>query len=410
MGWRQLPRVGGPSLIVALGITQVVGYGTLYYAFTVLAPRMTASFGWAPEWTYGGFALGLLVGGAVAPFTGRLIDRWGTRMVMTIGSLLAGLSLLALAEARGLASYCAAMIAIQAVSTMVFYDAAFAALTQARGKSARRAISQLTLIGGFASTLYWPLTTTLLGSLDWRDVYRIYALSHVLICVPLHLLLLPGRVKREVEAAVPGAPQTAHPPEAAYLVGSERRRAFMLLAFAFSLQGFVISAMSVHLLTMLQGLGLSAAVAVGIGAIIGPSQVAGRLVEMLLGAALSPMTTAWLAASLMPLGFVLLLIGGMTATLAGLFAIAYGISMGLSSIVRGTVPLQLFGPVGFGAMMGKLSAPGLAVKAAAPLAFAMLIERAGLTPATLLLVALSALAAAALFMLAHNLRPSPGTQ
>jgi MFS family permease len=177
MGWRQLPRVGGPSLIVALGITQVVGYGTLYYAFTVLAPRMTASFGWAPEWTYGGFALGLLVGGAVAPFTGRLIDRWGTRMVMTIGSLLAGLSLLALAEARGLASYCAAMIAIQAVSTMVFYDAAFAALTQARGKSARRAISQLTLIGGFASTLYWPLTTTLLGSLDWRDVYRIYALS-----------------------------------------------------------------------------------------------------------------------------------------------------------------------------------------------------------------------------------------
>ncbi|SEG80448.1 MFS transporter [Bosea lathyri] len=410
MGWRQLPRVGGPSLIVALGITQVVGYGTLYYAFTVLAPRMTASFGWAPEWTYGGFALGLLVGGAVAPFTGRLIDRWGTRMVMTIGSLLAGLSLLALAEARGLASYCAAMIAIQAVSTMVFYDAAFAALTQARGKSARRAISQLTLIGGFASTLYWPLTTTLLGSLDWRDVYRIYALSHVLICVPLHLLLLPGRVKREVEAAVPGAPQTAHPPAAAYLVGSERRRAFMLLAFAFSLQGFVISAMSVHLLTMLQGLGLSAAVAVGIGAIIGPSQVAGRLVEMLFGAALSPMTTAWLAASLMPLGFVLLLIGGMTATLAGLFAIAYGISMGLSSIVRGTVPLQLFGPVGFGAMMGKLSAPGLAVKAAAPLAFAMLIERAGLTPATLLLVVLSALAAVALFMLAHNLRPSPGAQ
>ena len=107
-------RPGGPSLIPALGITQVFGYGTLYYAFTVLAPRITAEFGWAPEWTFGGFAVGLLLGGAVAPVTGGLIDRYGTRLVMTLGSALAGLSLLALAEARGLASYIAAMVALQA--------------------------------------------------------------------------------------------------------------------------------------------------------------------------------------------------------------------------------------------------------------------------------------------------------
>lgn len=398
-----MPAPGSPrglALIVGLGITQVIGYGTLYYAFAVLAPRMTASFGWAPEWTYGGFAAGLLAAGLVAPVTGRLIDSYGTRLVMSIGSVLAGLALLALAEARGPISYFVAMIVLEAVATMVLYDAAFAALTQARGASARRSISQLTLIGGFASTLFWPLTTALLAEFDWRGIYRIYAVLQFVLCVPLHLFLLPDRVRVTAHAA-PASP-AGEAAASDYLHGDARRSAFVLLALAFSLQGFVVSAMSVHMLTMLQGLGLSAAVAVGIGAMVGPSQVAGRLVEMLFGTGLQPVTTAWTSALLMPLGFMLLLAGGMTATLAGLFAIAYGISMGLGSIVRGTVPLQLFGPAGYGAMLGKLSAPGLAIKAAAPLAFAILIERAGQVPSMLLLIAFSAIAAIALFALARK--------
>jgi len=394
-------RPGGPSLIPALGITQVFGYGTLYYAFTVLAPRVTADFGWAPEWTFGGFAVGLLLGGAIAPVTGSLIDRYGTRLVMTVGSALAGLSLLVLAEARGIVSYVLAMVALQAVTTAVFYDAAFAALTQARGSQARRAISQLTLIGGFASTLFWPLTSSLLAILDWRGVYRLYGLAQILVCLPLHLFFLPGRVKRPVVAAVAGAPAPAQP-EATYLAGDTRRRAFLLLALAFSLQGFVVSAMAVHMLALLQGFGLSAAVAVGIGAMLGPSQVAGRLTEMLFGRSVSPVTTAWVSAWLMPLGLALLLVGGSFPIVAGLFAIAFGISMGLSSIVRGTVPLQLFGPVGFGATMGKLSAPGLVIKAAAPLAFAISLERGGVMVSTLLLIAFSVLAAAALVVLARS--------
>jgi MFS family permease len=390
----------GMPLILALGVTQVIGYGALYYAFAVLAPAMTASFGWSPEWTYGGFAVGLLAGGFAAPLAGRLIDLYGTRLVMSVGSGLAGLALLALAEARGPVGYFAAMIALEIVSTMVLYDAAFAALTQARGAGARRAISQLTLIGGFASTLFWPLTTMLLGQLDWREIYRIYAVLQFALCVPLHLFLLPGRVRRPIVSSSPAG--TAERAPDGYLAGEERRSAFLLLALAFSLQGFVVSAMSVHMLTMLQGLGLSAALAVGIGAMVGPSQVAGRLVEMLFGTSLQPVTTAWTSGALMPLGFALLLFGGTTASLAGLFAIAYGISMGLSSIVRGTVPLQLFGPAGYGAMLGKLSAPGLVVKAAAPLAFAIMIERAGQTPSLLLLVVLSSLAALSLFLLARR--------
>lgn len=398
-------RPGGPLLIPALGVTQIFGYGALYYAFTVLAPRITAEFGWAPEWTFGGFAVGLLLGGAVAPVTGSLIDRYGTRLVMTLGSALAGLSLLALAEARGLAGYVAAMVVLQAVTTAVFYDAAFAALTQARGSRARRAISQLTLIGGFASTLFWPLTSALLGLLDWRGVYRLYGLSQILVCVPLHLAFLPGRVRRPVSAAAAAEAAAEPVPETAYLHGAPRRRAFLLLALAFSLQGFVVSAMAVHLLTLLRGFGLAASVAVGIGALLGPSQVAGRLAEMLFGRAVPPVTTAWVSAWLMPVGLLLLLAGGALPVVAGAFALAFGISMGLSSIVRGTVPLQLFGPVGFGAMMGRLSAPGLVIKAAAPLVFAVSLERGGVVVSTLLLIGFSALAAAALVLLARS-RPA----
>ncbi len=391
---------GGLSLILALGVTQVVGYGCLYYAFAVLAPRITASFGWAAEWTYGGFAAGLLAGGLAAPVIGRLVDMHGARLVMSVGSGLAGLALFGLAEARGVWSYFAAMVLLEIIATMVFYDAAFAALSQARGAGARRAISQLTLIGGFASTLFWPLTSALLASLDWRDIFRLYAVLQWGLCLPLHLSFLPARRRPALAAAALAGAEAPLPD--GHLAGAARRNAFALLALAFSLQGFVVSAMSVHMLTLLQGLGLSAAFAVGIGAVVGPSQVAGRLVEMLFGARLAPVTTAWVSACLMPAGFALLMTGHTTAALAGAFAIAYGVSMGLGSIVRGTVPLQLFGPAGYGAMLGKLSAPGLVVRAAAPLAFAVLVERAGPLPSTALLVVLSALATAALFVLARR--------
>jgi len=390
-------------IIAALGITQTVGYGSLYYAFTVLAPAMTASFGWAPEWTYGGFSAGLLAGGLAAPWTGRFVDRYGARPVMAAGSVLAAAALLFLASASSAAAYFAAMIVVEIVSTMVFYDAAFAALAQAKGPAARRSISKLTLIAGFASTIFWPLTTALLTVLDWRDIYRIYALAQIVVCLPLHFFALPtGRRHHMAEGGSggkPAAPATRHPP---YLEGGARRRAFVLLALAFSLQGFVVSAMAVHMLTLLQGFGLTAIVAVGVGAMVGPSQVAGRLVEMLFGTDIRPTTTAWVSAALMPLGFLLLMTGAAAPAVAGLFAIAYGISMGLSSIVRGTVPLALFGPIGYGAMLGRLSAPGLVVKAAAPLLFATVIERAGLTTGVASLLVLSALAALALAALARS--------
>ncbi|MDP3603678.1 MAG: MFS transporter, partial [Bosea sp. (in: a-proteobacteria)] len=186
------PARGHLGLIVALGATQVAGYGTLYYTFAVLAPEMTKSFGWAPEWTYGAFAAGLLAGGLAAPFSGQLIDRFGTRAMMSLGSVLAAAALYGLSQARDPVSFYVAMIAVETVATLVLYDAAFTALTQAEGAGARRAISKLTLIGGFASTLFWPLTTALLAHYDWRSIYQLYAIGYLALCLPLHALLLPA--------------------------------------------------------------------------------------------------------------------------------------------------------------------------------------------------------------------------
>lgn len=392
---------GGLALIVALGITQIAGYGVMFYGFAVLAPAITAGFGWASEWTFGGFAVGLLAAGLFAPVAGHLNDRFGTRAVMSIGSLLCPVALWALSLSQGLVSFYAAMVATMMLAILVFYDSAFTALTQAYGAGARRAISKLTLIGGFSSTLFWPLTSALLQAYDWRTVYQIFAVGYLVVALPLHALLLPGRSRKAVSTPVAAAANAA---PVAYLTGNARRRAFVLLALAFTLQGFVISAVSIHLITMLHGFGLAAAAAVTIGAMIGPSQVAGRLAEMLFGSNVSPVTTAWVSALLMPLGFVLLLAGSGAATVTGLFAIAYGISMGLGSIVRGTVPLQLFGPQGYGAMMGKIAAPGMVIRSSAPLAFAVMIERIGLVPGTIALGLMSGGAALALFLLARGVK------
>ena len=396
-----VPGPGATGLILALGVTQIAGYGVLYYAFAVLAPGMTASFGWAPEWTYGGFAAGLLAGGLFAPVAGQLIDRFGTRLMMSLGTVLAAAALWLLSLAEGFLSFYAALILLETVATLVLYDAAFTALTQAHATGARRAISKLTLIGGFASTLFWPLTTWMVQSFDWRGVYQIFAVGYLLVALPLHILLLPRRggsgLVKPV-SAVATAPET-------YLTGRSRTRAFALLALAFSLQGFVVSAMSIHMLSMLQGFGLAAAAAVMIGAMLGPAQVAGRLGEMLFGTNVSPVTTAWVSATLMPIGFLLLLAGSGSFTMAALFVSAFGVSAGLNSIVRGTAPLQLFGPTGYGAMMGKLAAPGLVIRAAAPLAFAVMVERLGLVPSTVAMIALSGAAALALFVLARGLTP-----
>ncbi|MGL5009660.1 MAG: MFS transporter, partial [Paracoccaceae bacterium] len=171
--------------IIALGITQIVGYGTLYYAFGALAQPLTRDVGVTLPFAFGVFSLALFAGGLAAPFAGRAIDRHGARVVMAVGSVGAALALAALSQVQGMWGLVAAVVAVEVVSALVLYDAAFAALAQAAGAAgARRAITLMTLLGGFASTVFWPLTHVLTEALDWRATYLIFAAMHLAICLP----------------------------------------------------------------------------------------------------------------------------------------------------------------------------------------------------------------------------------
>lgn len=356
--------------ILALGITQIVGYGTLYYAFGVLAIQLTAEVGVSLPFAYGAFSVALLAGGVVAPLAGRAIDRHGARRVMALGSIAAALTLVVLSQASGPAMLVAALILVEMVSATVLYDAAFAALAQSAGPArARRAITLMTLIAGFASTLFWPLTHVLTESLGWRQTYLVFAALHLLVCLPLHLSLARSGPQRD--SGAPG-------PVAAALLPPERQgKAMFWLATGFSLAGVVMSALTVQWVPLLQATGLSATDAVAAGACLGPAQVGVRVIDLFFGVRRHPMTMALLSA-----GFLALALGLLIALPTGLwgamiFATVFGLASGLTSIVRGTVPLALFGAEGYAARLGVLAGFRLVSSAMAPFALSLALVSLG---------------------------------
>lgn len=356
--------------ILALGVTQIVGYGTLYYAFAVVADRLTAEIGVSMPFAFGAFSLALLAGGAIAPVIGRTIDRYGARPVMALGSVAAALALVALALAQGPVSLVAALILVELVSAAVLYDAAFAALAQCAGAAgARRAITLMTLIGGFASTVFWPVTHMLATAVDWRTTYLIFAGLHVGLCLPLHLSL--GRL-----ASLTVAATSTQAAAAALLSDASQPRAMLWLAIGLSLGGLVLSAMTVQWVPLLEATGLTAAAAVAAGTLLGPAQVGVRIIDLVFGVRQHPMTMAMISAGLLVLSIGLLV--AMPTGLAGamIFAVVFGLASGLTSIVRGTVPLALFGAKGYAARLGLLAGLRLAASALAP--FALSLSLAGL--------------------------------
>ncbi|MFM2388864.1 MAG: hypothetical protein RLZZ437_419 [Pseudomonadota bacterium] len=371
--------------IIALGVTQIVGYGTLYYAFGVMALQLTADLGVSLPFAYGAFSLALLAGGALAPLVGRAIDRHGARPVMAAGSAAAALALLVLSQATGAVSLVAALVLVEMVSAAVLYDAAFAALAQAAGAAgARRAITLMTLMGGFASTVFWPLTLVLMEGLGWRGTYLIFAGLHLLICLPLHLTL----ARQDSQST--GTASTT--PSAGLLPLAQQGRAMFWLAIGFSLAGVVLGALTVQWVPLLQATGLSAAAAVTAGALLGPAQVGVRIIDLFFGVRRHPMTMALVSAGLLVTSLGLLIVMPTGLVGAMLFACVFGLSSGLTSIVRGTVPLALFGATGYAARLGVLAGLRLASSALAPFALALALTHlgAGLTISLTFGVALAA--------------------
>jgi len=330
--------------LAGLGATQIIGYGTLYYCLSILVPDIARDLAVSEQEVYGMFSVALLVGAFAAPMSGRLADRWGAGRVMATGSCGAALTLVLAALSTGPATFALALTMMQVVSAGVLYSTAFTAIVQAGGRRAQTSIVHLTLIAGFASSLFWPLTSWLHARMPWQDVLLLYAALHVLVCLPVHL-----GIARLTSGAVMAA--RAAPSEEARRPAANGKLVFLLMLLGFAIEGYALSAMLVHMVPLTQALGLGTA-GLLIASLFGPAQVASRLLNLLLGGGLSQSRLAVIAAVLMPIGIVILL--STTPWFAGavIFAICMGLGSGLTSIVGGTLPLELFGRQGYGSRMG----------------------------------------------------------
>lgn len=400
--------VASPRLfpvVLALGVTQVIGYGTLYYAYAILVPAIASSFDVGQATLYGIFSAGLLAGGLAAPRLGLWMDRFGAPRLMAIGSALAACLLAALSGAPTLWVFGGLIVAIEIVSVAVLYDAAFATLAHLGKANARRAITHLTLIAGFASTLFWPLTGWLVEAVGWRNSYLIFAGLHLLVALPLHVWIM----RRPSFPDAAGGNGTAATDFGAPLAGGEARLAFWAVAISFALGGVLTAAMTIHLVSTLQALGL-AGMSYLVAMLMGPSQVLIRLTDALFWRSLHPIVVALVAIGAMPLAILTLLMPLPVLVVGLMFAVLLGVNAGLSSIVRGTVPLALFGAAGYGARLGQLAAIRTVLGAGAPFLFAISTEALG-TRQTLwgaLLIGLCALVPLVLLQLRLTARKSAG--
>jgi MFS family permease len=380
------------TAVLALGLTQIIGYGTLYFSFSVLAPAMGREFGLTTEWLFGAFSVSLLVGGLLSPWIGAWIDRVGAGRVLTIGSAVAAIALTGCAMAGNGATLVAGLIAIQVASALIQYASSFTLLVQINPTSAQRTITQLTLIAGFTSTVFWPLTTALDARFDWHQVYLIFAAIHLLVCLPIHAwLTLKTRAKPDSSG------RTTRPtrePVVGTVGEKARSRAFVLVLIGLALQSFVASAFLVHMLPMLAGLGLAQA-SVLVAATFGPAQAVSRFTNMMFGGRLSQRTLAVVASVFPPVATAILLLTAPSLAGAFAFAVVFGLASGLVAIVQGTLPLELFGSDGYGKRLGRITSIRLVVSAAAPFTFALMSESFGYAKALLVIAGFGTLAAIA---------------
>jgi predicted MFS family arabinose efflux permease len=358
----------GPFAIgFALGIAQTIAWASSYYLPAILAAPIARDLGLSPTWVFAALSGALVISGLLGPRVGHAIDTFGGRGLLAISNLVFAAGLLLLSMAHGAAVLIAAWVLLGIGMGMGLYEAAFATLTRIYGTHARRTITGITLIAGFASTLGWPLTTWLDSEYGWRVACQVWAAIHIVLALPLNLSL-PRAVPLDQmpQPAVRAGPQPG---------AQSETFAMVLLAYMFAAASFVSSGISAILPTMLVAFGATPAQALLAGALVGPAQVGARLLEAGWLGRFHPLLSARLAMLMNPIGVVALVLGG--PLLASTFTVLYGAGNGIITIARGTLPLVLFGPAGFGRRVGMISLPSRVTGAAAPLALGLMVEHIG---------------------------------
>jgi MFS family permease len=372
--WRA--QLGDPMMraVLALGLTQITAWGTSYYCLGVLAGPISRDTGWSRGFVFLGFTVALLAMGLVSSAVGRAIDRRGARAVMTLGTALVSIGLFALSQVRSEAAYLVVWAFLGVGMRLCLYDAAFAALVQVAPSRGRKAISYLTLFGAFASSVFWVVGQALNERVGWRQTLVAFALINLAVCLPLHWF---GLARRESDRVGEPAVASAASPDGPPLNGATRRIAIALFALIMSLNGFVFGVISVQLVPVLEATGLATAAAVWVASLKGVAQFGGRVVEIVFARNLSAMTVGRIAVGILPPALVLLLTGTGSLPLVIAFTLLMGASQGVITIVRGAVPLALFGAKGYGAVLGLIAMPVLVVNAVSPTLFAWIVERWG---------------------------------
>ncbi|ANH68252.1 MFS transporter [Mitsuaria sp. 7] len=374
----------------ALGVAQTLAWASTYYLPAMLAAPMAIDLGVSTSTVFGAFSMALVVSACVGPAAGRAIDRHGGRPVLMISSLVFFAGLALLGSARSTAGMVAAWIVLGVGMGGGLYEAAFAALVRLWGQDSRAAITGVTLLAGFASTVGWPLTSHLETTLGWRSTCFVWAALHLCLGLPLNALI--AGVEKPLSAI--GAPPMD---VIAHVAASKPSRyTTALLAWVFAATLFISTAMAAHLPRLLQAQGASLEGAVMVGALIGPAQVAARLTEFGLMRHLHPLIAARLAAALHPFGAILL--GVLGAPAAAVFGLLHGAGNGILTIAKGTLPLSIFGAQGYGRRQGVLMIPARLAQAIAPWSFGLALDASG-RGALAISGAIGALAFASLFAL-----------
>jgi MFS family permease len=372
------------AIIVGLGTTQTLAWASSYYLPAILADPIARDLGVSSNWIFAAFSASQVISALLAPRIGRHIDLVGGRPVLSMSNLAlaAGLALLGLTTSVPMLIVAWLLLGIGMSAGL--YDAAFAALGRIYGDAARRSITGITLIAGFASTVGWPLSAWGLETIGWRNTCFAWAAAHIVIGLPINLLILPA--VKGAKAAVAAAVKPHIPID----------RTMIVLAFVFAAAWTVTGAMAAHLPRLMEAAGATSTQAIFAGALIGPSQVAARIFEASFLSRYHPLVSTRLACITHPIGAAILGLAGGGA--ASVFAIFHGAGNGILTIARGTLPLAIFGPENYGYRLGIIGAPARMAQAAAPLLFGLLIDVMG---ARVLIVssALSIAALLALFLL-----------
>ena len=377
-------------VVAAIGSTQTLAWASSFYLPAILGAPIAAGLGLPVSVFFGVFSAALLLGAAISPWVGRLIDDHGGRAVLAGSNVVLAAGLAALALAQGIISLTIAWLILGIGMAIGLYDPAFATLTRLYGREARASITGITLIAGFASTVGWPASAWFEHAFGWREACLIWAGLHLFAALPLNWLVIPPA------PLLAPAGQEARPA----LDAEPPRGAMPILAFYFCATAFVTGAMSSHLPGFLESAGASETAAIAASALVGPAQVAARLVEFGLLRAVHPVWSARIAAVMHPLGAAVLGVFGPAGVAA--FALLHGAGNGLITIARGTLPLVIFGPTGYGRRTGILTVPARVTVAVAPFVFGVLLDWIG-TFAVMISASLSLAAFASLWLL----RPRP---